>query len=469
MMWPFLVPNKDEHVNRDNAEERKCSNSQRWNLHTASKLENKINQLSSQLNYIGKLIEKNEKSLNKDVEQISKKIHSLRLAIHHETDLHISRIKESCNCGFDVMKRNGIQSWIERLQSSKNKVEELKKSVSQMKLTPNDFELREIERKVEKESMELSILIEMLKGSYEHKMQLTPNYEGILPKISSTMSQLAIGSTDFGSPKFNHHQANIYDKIFDAVLYIDLHAENTNELRGCTILPSGKLVFSDYGNNRLLLFFREDANVKLERIIPLKGNPFCVTAIDGERIAITFQELKSLLILDLNTDKVCREIALSYPCTGISYCNDKLAVRVEGKGFYIIDPNSGETTHTITVEGLHIPYVSLSDKRVYYANWKTGKVSCCEINGEHLWEFKNVILQSPNGIATDSFGNVFISGYSSNNVLIISRDGLSAKQMSPTVGTLIMPLGIHYNTARDELLVTSASGYAILYSVKNTI
>lgn len=468
MLSSFAL-SKDGNTDREDSEKSQCSKSERWNFDIASTLENKINKMSLKLDNIGKLIEKNEKSLNKDVEQISRDIHSLQLALHHVTDLHISRIKESCNCGFDVIKRNGIQSWIQRLKSSKMKFDELKRSVSQIKSRPNDFELQQIEKNIVKESLELSILVEMLESSYEHKIQLTPNYDSIIPKISSTMSELAIGPTDLNSKQFNQHQANINDKIFDSVLYIDLHPQKTNELRGCTILSSGKLVFSDYGNNRLLLFFREDTNVKLERIIPLKGNPFCVTAIDGDRIAITFQELKSLLIFDLNTDNVCREIAFPDPCTGISYCNDKLAVRVEGKGFFIIDPNSGETTHTIRVEGIHIPYVSLNDKRVYYANWKTGKVSCCEINGEHLWEFKNVILRSPNGIATDSFGNVFISGFSSNNVLIISRDGLSAKQICPTVGSLFMPLGIHYSTARDELLVTSASGYAVLYSVKNTI
>ncbi|CAC5420765.1 unnamed protein product [Mytilus coruscus] len=464
-MLPMITA---EEENGCRSEESECCKPDHENAVKILKLENNVNELSSKLNYISKLIEDNKKSLNKNIKQMSRDIDSFQLAIYHEFDLHILRIKESCDCGFNVLKENDILCWIHRLKSSTDKVEVLRKDVLQVKNSPNDEALSIIEKQVEKESLELSVLIDMLQNSHEQRMQLTPNYEFILQNISSAMRKLAIHTKKFVNGKGNHRHADINYKVYDSV-HINLQEEKTNELRGCTILPSGKLVFSDYGNKRLLLFLRKDTNIKLERVIPLKGNPFCITATGGEKIAITFQDLKCLHILDLNSNSVCLELSFCAPCTGISYCKDKLAVRVEGEGFFIIDPNSGKTTQKILVDGNHIPCVSLYDNRVYYANWKTGKVSCCEIGGRQLWEFKNVILQSPNGIATDSFGNVFISGYSSNNVLIISRDGLSAKQISPTDGSLHLPLGIHYNTTRDEILVTSAAGYAVLYSVTNLI
>jgi DNA polymerase III psi subunit len=51
-------------------------------------------------------------------------------------------------------------------------------------------------------------------------------------------------------------------------------------------------------------------------------------------------------------------------------------------------------------------------------------VTCCDLLGITQWEFKDErVLQGPRGISIDNDGNVYVVGYSTNNVVVISPDG----------------------------------------------
>jgi DNA-binding beta-propeller fold protein YncE len=55
-----------------------------------------------------------------------------------------------------------------------------------------------------------------------------------------------------------------------------------------------------------------------------------------------------------------------------------------------------------------------------------------EFNGEH-------VLQIPRGITVDNDGNVYVVGYRSNNVVVISPDGQSHRQLLCDKDGLVNP------------------------------
>jgi DNA-binding beta-propeller fold protein YncE len=69
-------------------------------------------------------------------------------------------------------------------------------------------------------------------------------------------------------------------------------------------------------------------------------------------------------------------------------------------------------------------YVATSGDKLYYTNGNTHFVTCCDLHGTTQWEFKNeLVLRSPLGVFVDNDGNVFVVGYNSDNVVVISPDG----------------------------------------------
>lgn len=431
-------------------------------------LDNKMNNLNSNFNSISTLIGSVRTRINTDAEKVYNDVNSLRNAFIREMDLHCLRLYESCNTAINVITQNAV-TWDQRLQLTRGQIETLHREIAALNgctAENSEYKLQELEGKIAKETQSVSILIEMFENQYNHRMQLIPKYDLILPKLSGTMKELTITQNNNYKRDVKCIHSNIDRIILVKVLELQVQRQyETNELRGCTVLSSGELVFADHGNNRLLIFTRDG---QLKGIITLAGNPFSVTALQDHKLAVTFHALHILQILDLkdNSSRPFRE--LEAPCTGVSYSEQKIAVRIEGFGFHIIDSISLETTHRIAVEGKSISYVSICGERLYYANWDSGKVTCCDINGKQLWELKNIMLQSPNGITTDSFGNVFITGYSSNNILIIARDGLTAKLVDSSFFSLSMPVAIHYDTDSNALLVTTATGLAFLYKVERT-
>jgi DNA-binding beta-propeller fold protein YncE len=70
-------------------------------------------------------------------------------------------------------------------------------------------------------------------------------------------------------------------------------------------------------------------------------------------------------------------------------------------------------------------------------------VTCCDLQGTTQWEFKDDrLLQHPFGISVDNDGNVYVVGYDSNNVVVISPDGQHHRQLLSSKDGLKKPLSL---------------------------
>jgi DNA-binding beta-propeller fold protein YncE len=79
-------------------------------------------------------------------------------------------------------------------------------------------------------------------------------------------------------------------------------------------------------------------------------------------------------------------------------------------------------------------YVATSEDKLYYTNINTHTVTCCDLHGTTQWEFKDkCVLRYPYGISVDNDGNVYVVGYDTKNVVVISPDGQRHRTAMPSM------------------------------------
>ena len=114
----------------------------------------------------------------------------------------------------------------------------------------------------------------------------------------------------------------------------------------------------------------------------------------------------------------------------------------------------------------NVNYVATFGDKLYYTNWNTHTVTCCDLQGKAQWKFEDEsVLKFPLGISVDNDGNVYVTGRHSNNVMVISPDGQRHKQLLSSKDGLVEPCVLDYDRSTDRLLVVNQSGIAFLYDV----
>jgi DNA-binding beta-propeller fold protein YncE len=111
-------------------------------------------------------------------------------------------------------------------------------------------------------------------------------------------------------------------------------------------------------------------------------------------------------------------------------------------------------------------YVSTSGDKLYYTNINTHTVTCCDLHGTIQWEFIDKhVLQYPYGISVDNDGNVYVVGYDTKNVVVISPDGQRHRQLLSIKDGLSYPYVLDYDKSTSRLLVVNQSSTAFLFDV----
>jgi DNA-binding beta-propeller fold protein YncE len=154
-------------------------------------------------------------------------------------------------------------------------------------------------------------------------------------------------------------------------------------------------------------------------------------------------------------------------------CIDGMAVRgrtichyARDKGLKMLNLSDKSVSDIISSDMFYVAYVATSGDKLYYPNYGTHTVTCCDLHGTTHWEFKDKrVLKGPQGISVDNDGNVYVVGYSSNNVVAISPDGQCHRQLLSSTDSLSSPVVLDYDKSTNRLLVVNQSSTAFLFDV----
>ncbi|CAG2237992.1 unnamed protein product [Mytilus edulis] len=214
-------------------------------------------------------------------------------------------------------------------------------------------------------------------------------------------------------------------------MQIDL--QSAGGVRGCAILPNGKMMFCDYNKGNLIVL---KSNGMHEFEIPLGTRAFDLAYFERENsIAVTSGYGKTAIhIIDLNSRTIKRTIQRRLTPFGIALNKTVLVYCEAGLGIIEMQLNSESEKTLVYLDMPSFSYVAVHGDNMYYTNKDNHSVTCYDIHGNLKWEFKDTQnLQYPQGISVDNNGNVYVVSRDTHSVVIISLMESVAEQYCPLV------------------------------------
>jgi len=202
-------------------------------------------------------------------------------------------------------------------------------------------------------------------------------------------------------------------------------------ITGCDILPDGKLVFADQIGQRLLIF-SNNGNYEKD-IVQFSSKPFNVSYTGEKIVAVTIWNKHEVVFVNVITNTIINKVYIDHACYGTDFTMNRLAIRAlqlrTSSHIVYLDPR-GELIYQINIPGEHSSNILLRDGTVKCTDWDTNTIYCYPLTGQQNWTFKDEnVLREPRGVALDKNRNVYVVGYKTDNVVVLSPDGTNCRQI----------------------------------------
>ena len=254
-------------------------------------------------------------------------------------------------------------------------------------------------------------------------------------------------------------QLNLKDKI---------NTKGTN-ISGCSLLPDDRMVYSSY-NSSIVRFINKE-EIELFQIGKDKTGSCTYDTVyikDTNNVAVSsgYTGKRCITIIDIESQKVMTIIPMDTYISGMAVRGRTIYYCAWNKGLKMLNLSDKSVSDIISGDMSCVDYVATSGDKLYYANTYTHTVACCGLHGTTQWQFKDTrVLQGPRGISVDNDGNVYVIGYDTNNVVIISPDGQRHRQLLSSKDGLSKPRVLDYDKSTNRLLVVNKSCTAFLFDV----
>jgi DNA-binding beta-propeller fold protein YncE len=258
-------------------------------------------------------------------------------------------------------------------------------------------------------------------------------------------------------------ERTIDDVVLWKVQQIDTKGK---DIRGCTIMKDGNKLFTEYNSKQVLKY---DSNGQLISKREVKDSwVFDITAIDNSHVAVSCGGCgHKIHLIDVDRLQLTRSIDTGDVTHGMTCHGGSLLYCTESNGVRSFNMSTRKSIEIIpgSYREFWNTYITSDNNYIYYSNHKTNSVICYDFNGVKKWCYSNDLLKDPRGITVDSNSNIYVTGYKSNNVVVISPDGKRAKELLGISDGVKDPIAICCDKDRNHLLVVNYKGSANLYKV----
>ncbi|CAC5385516.1 TRIM2_3 [Mytilus coruscus] len=149
---------------------------------------------------------------------------------------------------------------------------------------------------------------------------------------------------------------------------------------------------------------------KLQKQLPIPGEPYSVTQINQNTIAITYPSEAAIRIFNMENETVTKVI--------------KLDKRMQ---------------------------------RVIFSDYHGNAVYCVDKSGKEIWRYKQDLSQ-PEGLCTDTYGNIIVADCYSHRILVISKDGQNSKVLISEEDGLDRPMCICFKHNESSGFICNEDG-----------
>jgi DNA-binding beta-propeller fold protein YncE len=245
---------------------------------------------------------------------------------------------------------------------------------------------------------------------------------------------------------------------------------NGRSIKGCSLLPDGRMVLSCYGTNTISFINKE--GVESFQIGKDKTGADTYDAVyikDNNSVAVSSGDRgvnRCITIINTESKEVMTTISMDTNIYGMAVSGRKIYHCAGNKGLKMLNLSDKSVSEIINSNMSTNYCLATSGDKLYYTDCSSHTVTCCDLHGTTQWEFKDTgVLQGPRGISVDNDGNVYVVGYSSNNVVVFSLDGQRHRQVLSSENGLIRPTVLDYDKSTNRLLVVNIRESAFLFDV----
>ncbi|CAG2199810.1 unnamed protein product [Mytilus edulis] len=247
----------------------------------------------------------------------------------------------------------------------------------------------------------------------------------------------------------------------------DIHSKLVHSFKtctritGCAMLPTGKILLSDYNYGIL----KYDKNGRFESRIAIKScGAFSLAVVDAKTVILSGGGWgQNLYHLDINTETIVKKVDMNnWYCYGVSFQNGSYIVCTHNHGVKILSTSQGSVTNVISLSGVDgsNSYIASCQNCIVHSGFNSDAITCFNFKGELLWTYKASTLRKPCGITFDSDSNIYVAGSASNNIVLISSDGMNAKQLLDSSHGILDPRAIYFDKKDNVLIVANYQGSA---------
>jgi WD40 repeat protein len=240
-------------------------------------------------------------------------------------------------------------------------------------------------------------------------------------------------------------------------------------IRGCSLLPDGRMVFSCYSSDTVRFINKE--GIESFQICKDKTGSCTYDTVyikDTNSVAVSsgYGGKGCITIIDIESQKIMTTIPMDTHSLGMAVRGRTIYLCSWHKGLQMLNLSDKSVSDIISSNMIYALYVATSGDKLYYTTTNACTVTCCDLYGTTHWEFKDErVLQCPKGISVDNDGNVYVVGCSSSNVVVISPDGQRHRQLLSAKDGLSSPNVLDYDKSTNRLLVVNLSSTAFLFDV----
>ena len=442
--------------------------------------------LQQQLSVISKNIKRirenrqaNADLIRKQKERIEKDIRNLRETMNNHLDKLQEKLKREL-MKVEVKTNNGIQELLTTLQRKEEEIYQSQVNIENIKKHASELQsflgLKQIQGISMKTENYIQSLVEdgnlgQIKLSFKADDQIL----NLLNNVNS-FGRIIIDSSDvdIGAYKQNQAQQRVVSIPVRSVNDVMLKLKETiktshSDIRGCCILSSGKMVFTNYSPGEVIVLHKDgsmDFTINIS-----SGFLRDVTCIDSNTIAVSVVDTDNQIrIIDLNKRSITSPINTKSAVHGIAHNDGSLICCSQNKGLIRIDLKDNSIITLVRCSLPSYSYVTTNGNNIYYTNAFTDKVTCYDMNGKLQWVFYDTnVLESPRGITTDNNNNIYMIGQKLDNIVVLSPDEENCKVLVSDHDGIYLPCGIHCDRASNQLLLTKTGGdTGLLYDISTT-
>ncbi|KAL4218863.1 hypothetical protein ACF0H5_021451 [Mactra antiquata] len=234
---------------------------------------------------------------------------------------------------------------------------------------------------------------------------------------------------------------------------------NTCRSAGCCLTYDNQLLVTDFDNKKVKRI--DICTMTVTDYCSLDSHPTGIYCISQEEAVVACRDPHNIQFVSIE-DKMTptKKIDTSHRCFGIAIKDDFLYVTDVRTSLYEYDMN-GTLLRTIINDNdgnklfskiRHIIFSESGDK-MFISDADNGLV-CFDGMGNYVSTIKDNDLNGVRGVCIDRRGNIFVAGYSSDNLVQYNEDGKKIGVVVKQDDGLKRPLSMAYSREQNRLFVT---------------